>query len=159
MYYSWTGWWWFAWFIPMALLIWATLGWPSNRRYYYGARERSIREGNWDDPPLPATRKPHYRNRGPRNYQHPDARIAEDINDRLMLSDEIDPSEVEVRVENGEVSLLGTVETRWEKRLAERLADSVAGVKDVDNRLKIGRVEHAPPPTHFEQAVPNRPGV
>ena len=157
MYYWWTGWWWFAWVIPMALLLWATLSWSSSRRYYYGGRERWTRDANWDDPLLPAIRKPHYRNRAPLNYQRSDARIAEDINDRLMLSDEIDPREVEVRVENGEVSLLGTVETRWEKRVAERIADSVAGVKDVDNRLKIGSIQHAPPPAHFEHTVPSPP--
>jgi len=158
MYYTWTGWWWFAWVIPMVLLIWATFGWTNSRRYY-GTRERSVRDPYWDDAPLPPTRKLHYRNRGPRNYRRSDERITEDVNDRLMQSDEIDPSELEVRVENGEVSLLGTVETRYEKRIAERLADSVAGVKDVDNRLRIGKVNHAMPPSHFEHAAPNPPGV
>lgn len=158
MYYTWPVWWWFAWVVPMGLLAWALLGSTSGRRYY-GWRNGTIRDAYWDDLPPPSIRKPHYRNRAPRNYQRPDARIAEDINDRLMLSEEIDPSEVEVGVENGQVILLGTVETRWEKRLAERLADSVAGVKDVDNRLKVGRVDHATQPSHLEHAVQNPPGV
>ncbi len=157
MYYTWTGWWWFAWVIPTALLLWAMVSW-ANIRGYYASRDRSARDDYWDRGLSPPTRK-HYRNRGPRNYRRPDARIAEDVNDRLLQSDEIDPSELEVRVENGAVSLLGTVETRHEKRVAERLADSVAGVKDVDNQLKIGSVDHLTPSTHFEQATSNSPGA
>ena len=57
-----------------------------------------------------------YRNRGPLNYRRSDARIAEDVNDRLLLDEDIDPTAMEVRVDNGRVILSGTVETRFEKR-------------------------------------------
>jgi osmotically-inducible protein OsmY len=61
-----------------------------------------------------------------------------------MMDDDVDPSAMGVQVVNGEVILTGTVSSRFEKRLAEHLADSVPGVTDVDNRLKIGKLEAAP---------------
>ncbi|HVJ17205.1 MAG TPA: BON domain-containing protein, partial [Polyangiaceae bacterium] len=43
----------------------------------------------------------------------------------------------EVTVENGEVTLSGTVSDRRQKRIAEDAAGAVMGVKDVANRLRI----------------------
>ena len=43
----------------------------------------------------------------------------------------------EVRVENGEVTLTGTVEDRHAKRLAEDLAERSLGVADVHNQLHV----------------------
>jgi osmotically-inducible protein OsmY len=43
---------------------------------------------------------------------------------------------MDVRVESGEVTLEGTVDDRWEKRLAEDVAEAVPGVRDVHNRLR-----------------------
>ncbi|MDQ3950889.1 MAG: BON domain-containing protein, partial [Gemmatimonadota bacterium] len=75
--------------------------------------------------------------RGPRGYRRSDERIREDINDRLTWHPDIDASDVEVRVENGEVTLSGVVEDRRAKRLAADIADEVAGVEDVHNQLKV----------------------
>jgi len=50
--------------------------------------------------------------RGPKGYKRSDDRIREDVNDRLSMQDELDPSEIEVSVSNGEVTLTGKVETR-----------------------------------------------
>ncbi len=44
-----------------------------------------------------------------------------------------------MRVSDGEVTLSGTVDDRWQKRLAERVAETVWGVRDVHNRLRISR--------------------
>lgn len=145
MYYPWT-WWWLGWLIPMAFLAWAMFAWTGGRYGRYGRYRDSgygpYARDEWDDHwSWPRRRSNGYRNRGPLNYRRSDARIAEDINDRLLLDEDIDPSAMEVRVENGAVTLDGTVETRFEKRLAERIADSVAGVTDVDNQLKIGRID------------------
>ena len=38
---------------------------------------------------------------------------------------------------DGDVILTGSVETRDAKRLAEEIAESVTGVKNVENRLKV----------------------
>jgi hypothetical protein len=148
MYYPWI-WWWLTWIIPMALIVWAMFGWSGgrSRRYRsdgYGPYARDDWDDHWSWPRRGATSK--YRNRGPLNYRRSDARIAEDVNDRLLLDEDIDPSAMGVRVENGRVILHGTVETRFEKRLAERIADSVAGVTDVDNQLRLGRLDHLSEP-------------
>ena len=44
---------------------------------------------------------------------------------------------IEVRVENGIVRLMGTVDTDLEKELAEELVLEIRGVKSVDNRLSV----------------------
>jgi osmotically-inducible protein OsmY len=76
--------------------------------------------------------------RGPKNYRRSDERIAEEINEALTRNPFLDPSDVEVTVSAGEVTLEGTVDSRSSKRLAEEIADSVRGVVDVHNRLKLG---------------------
>jgi osmotically-inducible protein OsmY len=78
-----------------------------------------------------------HRGKGPRDYQRSDERINEDINDRLGDDSFIDASDVEVTVRDGEVILSGTVESRETKRTAEDIAESVSGVKNVENRLRI----------------------
>jgi hypothetical protein len=79
--------------------------------------------------------------RGPKGYKRSDERIREDVNDRLAQQDEIDPSDIEVRVENGDVTLTGSVRTRHEKFRAEEIADDISGVNDVHNQLRIGSAQ------------------
>lgn len=78
-----------------------------------------------------------HRGRGPRGYRRSDERMLEDVSDALTWNGALDASEIEVEVEDGEVTLRGTVESRWAKRLTEDLAESVVGVRDVHNRLTI----------------------
>ncbi len=84
-----------------------------------------------------------HRGRGPKGYQRSDARILEDVNDRLTEDPHIDASEIDVRVENREVTLAGTVNSRFEKRHAEDLAESVSGVTHVQNNLRIQQAADA----------------
>ncbi|HEY8946822.1 MAG TPA: BON domain-containing protein [Polyangiaceae bacterium] len=74
--------------------------------------------------------------KGPKNYTRSDDRIREDVCDRLSYDDEVDASDIIVTVQQGEVTLEGTVEDRRAKHRAEDIADSVNGVKDVHNRLR-----------------------
>lgn len=76
------------------------------------------------------------RGRGPKNYRRSDERIKEDVNDRLG-DGYLDATEIEVAVLNGEVTLTGTVQTRSDKRRAEDIAESVSGVSNVENRLRV----------------------
>lgn len=78
-----------------------------------------------------------HRGKGPRNYKRPDERIREDINDRLTDEWNIDASDIEVIVEDGEVILTGYVHERFQKRRAEDVAESVSGVTNVENRIKV----------------------
>lgn len=83
-----------------------------------------------------------FRGRGPKSYQRSDARILEDVNDRLTDDPHLDASEIEVRVENREVTLAGSVPSRFEKRHAEDIAESVSGVTHVQNNLRIAAPQH-----------------
>jgi len=78
-----------------------------------------------------------YRGRGPRNYSRSDERITEDINDRLTDDYMLDASDIEVSVQGGEVTLTGSVYNRTAKRRAEDIAESVSGVKNVENRIRV----------------------
>lgn len=77
--------------------------------------------------------------RGPKGYRRADDRIREDVNEELTRHPDIDASEVDVKVENGEVTLTGKVEDRHQKRLAEDLAERCSGVTDVHNQLKVDK--------------------
>ena len=83
--------------------------------------------------------RPSYRGRGPKNYQRSDERIREDVCERLEQDDYIDATDIEVRVANGIVTLTGTVEDRMTKRRTEDVVESIRGVQDVENQLRIGR--------------------
>jgi osmotically-inducible protein OsmY len=78
-----------------------------------------------------------HRGRGPKGYTRSDERIREDINDRLSDDSYLDATEIDVTVNNGEVTLTGTVENRIDKRRAEDLADDISGVKNVQNQLRV----------------------
>ncbi|WP_207497292.1 BON domain-containing protein [Aridibaculum aurantiacum] len=78
-----------------------------------------------------------FRGKGPKGYTRSDSKIKDDVSDRLMDDPYVDASDIEVTVENAEVVLTGTVNSRYIKRRAEDLADMVMGVKNVENRLKV----------------------
>jgi osmotically-inducible protein OsmY len=78
-----------------------------------------------------------FRGRGPKNYRRSDERIREELSDRLTENEWIDASDVEVRVSDGEVVLSGTVDSRYARRLAEDMAESVSGVSHVQNNLRV----------------------
>lgn len=75
--------------------------------------------------------------RGPKGYIRSDERIREDVSDRLEQHGEIDATDIEVRVSNGEVTLEGTVEDRRTKRMAEDSIETCPGVKQVHNRIRV----------------------
>jgi BON domain-containing protein len=82
------------------------------------------------------SRGPHT-GRGPKGYQRSDERIKEDLCERLCEHGELDAREIEVVVVNREVTLQGSVTNRTDKRLAEDIADSVSGVSEVHNQLRV----------------------
>ena len=78
-----------------------------------------------------------YRGRGPRGYVRSPARIYEDLCDRLTDNPFIDASDIEVTVAGTEVTLSGTVRDTIALRQAQAIAEEVAGVSHVHNRLLI----------------------
>ncbi|NOT76014.1 MAG: BON domain-containing protein [Cyclobacteriaceae bacterium] len=78
-----------------------------------------------------------HRGKGPKGYKRSDERITEDVNDRLSDDQHIDASNIEVSVEKGEVTLKGTVSRREEKRHAEDIIESISGVTNVENKIRV----------------------
>jgi hypothetical protein len=80
-----------------------------------------------------------YSGRGPRDYRRSDERIREEISDRLTDDYRVDASDITIQVKDGEVTLSGTVSTRDQKRRAEDLAETISGVRDVTNNIRVNR--------------------
>jgi hypothetical protein len=97
--------------------------------------ENAQRRHGWDE-----TRAGH-RGRGPKGYRRSDERIRDDVNDRLTEDPYLDATEIEVAVSEADVTLTGYVRYREDKRRAERLAEDVAGVRDVQNNIRLRRDE------------------
>ncbi|WP_407935841.1 BON domain-containing protein [Cupriavidus necator] len=76
---------------------------------------------------------------GPRNYQRTDERILEDLCEQLTRNARLDLNEVEVRVDQGVVTLEGSVPERQQKYRIEDIADEVYGVQEVANHLRVPR--------------------
>ncbi|MGE3681894.1 MAG: BON domain-containing protein [Bdellovibrionales bacterium] len=74
---------------------------------------------------------------GPKNYKRSDDRIREDVSDALERHPQIDASDIEVKVEEGVVTLSGTVDSRYTKRMAEDAVEDIYGVKDVVNHMRV----------------------
>jgi osmotically-inducible protein OsmY len=83
--------------------------------------------------PVPRERK------GPKGYTRSDQRLLEEICDRLVQQVDIDPSDIEVKVSEGMVELEGSIDSRASKHRVEDLVDSVWGVKDIRNNLRVVR--------------------
>jgi osmotically-inducible protein OsmY len=144
---------------------------------HYGSRS-DPRQRNWRNRPtdevrswmgddqaerrrrIEALREPR-RWRGPRGYRRSDERILEDVSDRLGADWNMDAMDIEVSVVNAEVTLNGTVESRWGKRRAEDIADSVLGVTHVQNNLRVR--DRSDSPAGAQQAAASsgepRPGA
>ncbi|HEX6161067.1 MAG TPA: BON domain-containing protein [Thermoanaerobaculia bacterium] len=85
------------------------------------------------------TNRPSHRGKGPKNYQRSDERIREDVCERLAMDHDVDASDIEVTVSAGTVTLTGMVPDRRAKRRAEDISESISGVKDVENQIRVNR--------------------
>jgi hypothetical protein len=99
----------------------------------YGHYEESYGETEFWMTPGP------YTGQGPMGYHRSDERIREDVCERLTQHGWIDAGKIEVEVSRGEVTLKGSVGSRASKRMAEETAESVSGVLDVQNQIRVNR--------------------
>jgi osmotically-inducible protein OsmY len=90
--------------------------------------------------------EPGHRGRGPKGYRRSDARIQEEVCERLTADPLVDASDIEVSVSEGEVTLSGEVLDRDAKRRAERLIEDLSGVSHVQNNLRAKQREPLFPP-------------
>jgi hypothetical protein len=85
--------------------------------------------------------------RPPKGYLRADERIREEICEKLGASERVDPTDVEVTVNAGEVTLKGAVPERPMKWVAEQIIDQVSGVIEIHNQLRVMRVEREATPS------------
>ena len=67
----------------------------------------------------------------------PDPDITAAIKQRLAMDGRIDPTGIDGKVENGKVTLTGTVETLEEKLLVDNLIASTQGAKALNNAIQV----------------------
>jgi hypothetical protein len=103
------------------------------------------RRREWDEYRTEFHGEGEHRGRGPKGYRRADARIHDDINDRLTDDPYLNASGIEVSVSEGEATLSGHVLRRDDKRRAEDLAERVSGVIHVQNTLRVRPVETQSP--------------
>jgi osmotically-inducible protein OsmY len=114
-----------------------------SRSGWYGSEGASSRRGSFEDSePLFSYTEvwliegPHT-GRGPKGFQRSNERLREQVCERLERHGQVDASDIDVQVEDGVVTLEGSVDDRRTKRLAEECAETVPGVRDVMNRLRV----------------------
>ena len=120
----------------------------AGREYDWTTRgeRQSMQEGGWGggagffENESSSNRGP-YVGRGPQGYQRSDERVFEEVCELLTEHGQLDASGITVRVERAEITLDGTVQDRRAKRLAEEIAESARGVRDVHNRLRVSASE------------------
>jgi hypothetical protein len=124
-------------------------GWERGRRHGgFGSQYDAWSQGAGFGP-----RSEDHRGRGPSTYRRADERILEEACERLTDDRSVDATHVTVAVDNGEVTLSGTVPSRQQKRLAEECVESIRGVHDVINQLKVSRDEV------LQERPAERPGI
>jgi hypothetical protein len=125
-------------------------GWPRGGDYDYSRNYGGFQEGDWSSSPTRQNfsqgsfggsnrgfnQGPHS-GRGPQGWQRSDDRIREDVNEALSQHGWLDATNVNVDVHNGMVTLTGTVENRYAKRMAEDALENISGVSDVQNNLRV----------------------
>jgi hypothetical protein len=100
---------------------------------YYG--RRVVYPGNL--PPRGQRAIGPHAGKGPRGYTRSDERIYEEVCDRLTEHGQLDATDIGVDVKNGEVTLTGSTRDRAAKRLAEDICESVSGVRDIHNEIRL----------------------
>ncbi len=80
-------------------------------------------------------------NAGPRARRRSDESLAQEIREILTADQELEATDIEVEVEGGAVTLRGAVVDSDARLLAEELVETLPGVREVHNRLRVEREE------------------
>ena len=114
--------------------------WPRHREGPGNAGENTSGEGQ-----LRGERRDEHGRRGtdsgPRSRRKPDESLRQEIREILIADPELEVTDIEVEVEGGAVTLRGLVVDSDARLLAEELVESLAGVREVHNRLRVEREE------------------
>lgn len=74
---------------------------------------------------------------GPKGWKLSDEKLREKVSEVLLHSHDVDPSGLEVTVEDSIVYLQGTIQSKGMRIVAEDLVASIPGVEDVFTELRI----------------------
>jgi osmotically-inducible protein OsmY len=85
-----------------------------------------------------------------------DERIRENLNNRLADDTDLDASDIEIGVNNGVVTLRGSVDSLWDKRRAEDIVKSAPGVRGVNNKLRASMASQTTPIEDRESRIEDR---
>ena len=100
---------------------------------YGGAGFRQQGKRYWFDD---GDQRGQFRGTRPRGYERSDERLRELACEHLTDAD-LDAGDIEVKVNQGIVTLEGSVRARWMKHQAEDIIDDLGGVKDIQNHLRV----------------------
>ncbi len=100
-------------------------------------------EGTWGEEQYTAERREEQGRRGvdsgARARRRPDETLAREIREILTKDPELEATEIEVEVEGGAVTISGVVDDTDARLLAEELVESLPGVREVHNTLRVER--------------------
>jgi osmotically-inducible protein OsmY len=97
-------------------------------------------EHTWGEEQYGAERREEQgRARGPKARRRSDESLARELYEILTNDPELDATEIDVVVESGAVTLRGEVGDSHAKLLAEELVETVPGVREVHNQLRVAR--------------------
>jgi len=117
------------------------LGTPRGYGYYDGDRPNLGTGGSMQREHTgyssPEGRSSGHRGKGPMSYQRSDERVREAVCEALTEDDRVDATNIDVSVKGGEVVLSGSVDDRSMKRFAEDCIENIAGVKDIQNQIRV----------------------
>jgi hypothetical protein len=78
-----------------------------------------------------------YSGRGPIGYDSAGDPTGQEVYSRLTQHGQVDASEIEIVIDDGEVLLDGTVDSEETKRLAQEAVETITGVRSVQNLLQV----------------------
>jgi hypothetical protein len=107
-----------------------------NENTYFGDREHRDRSygGNQGQSSTAGGNK----GKGPKGYHRSEERIREDAYERLTYDDRVDASDIDIQVQGEDLILTGTVSSKEEKRRAEDIVENISGIRNVENRIRVG---------------------
>lgn len=106
-------------------------GYGDRARFGYGSDYYGASPERWDMPPG------RHSGKGPRGYKRSDDAIRDDACRLLTHHGDVDASDIDVSVLDGVVTLSGTVDDRGQKRAAEDALDTIWGISDVNNQIRV----------------------
>lgn len=116
---------------------WSSQAWHSQQPGQSGPTGRSSHSSQFQGGESLWQQTKNFFGKGPKGFKRSDERIQEEVCEALFRDPSVDASEIEVSVQEGEVTLSGTVTERQMKRMAEDCAESISGVKDVRNEIRV----------------------